>query len=438
MTVEKSIELARRFSRTTTSAITDVQTLDLLNEALDAFGKDAWGLIKEAYIYIEPRFNLSTTMAFKLTITGGTNALVATDIAVTDVSTNGMTGAQVATELQAQIRAAGPTTLTVTWSTSLWKFTISAIDSTAIAIADPEPIYASALANLGYGEDSGTTSLVSGVPEDCTVEADLPDDFLLLTTNPEWDKNEVCPAPVKWFESPQTSGTPQFFYIEKRKIRLTPPPIEQKLFHIRYRYTPAHITTLQGYQECGLTGKRGNTAPGLAAQAYKFKITVDGGTQEEITFTQGATLTFTAMIALINAALLASTYSSAATCSLVAGDLRFTSATTTSVSAISLAAGSSANLFAALMGFTALETAVASQAGDELDVEDEDVMAIPYYIAHLMAHGNFETEVSTANRQKYIEKIIYRNRVYATKNPKIRPTPVRNRYANENVEVKHS
>ena len=115
----------------------------------------------------------------------------------------------------------------------------------------------------------------------------------------------------------------------------------------------------RGYQECGLTGKAVGTETGLSTTtAYYLKVAINGGASTEYTITTGATTTFTAVIALLNAAI------SGVTFAIVNGDLRCTSNSIGAGSAIAMAAGTTGTDFlATLTDFSALDTAVTPLGG---------------------------------------------------------------------------
>ncbi len=130
------------------------------------------------------------------------------------------------------------------------------------------------------------------------------------------------------------------------------------------RFT-SNTTAVQGYQECGLAGKAGGTATGLAnATTYYFKVNCNGTGVVEKSITTAADTTFTAVIALMNAqmtgALLGVVWG------LSGGDLRCTSPMWGTSSSIALSAGTSGNnFFAALTGFAAFDAAVAGLGPSE-------------------------------------------------------------------------
>ncbi len=116
----------------------------------------------------------------------------------------------------------------------------------------------------------------------------------------------------------------------------------------------------QGYQGCGLTGLTGASSTGLSASTtYYFKVAINGGASTQYSITTAATLTYTAIIALMNTAIGAT-----ASFAIVGGDLVCTSTAGGASAAIALAQGtSSPSLFSSLTGFTSFATAVAGTSG---------------------------------------------------------------------------
>jgi hypothetical protein len=416
MTLAQAITKARELSRTSTTK-TDTTVMGWVNEALIQFSKDIHVQQKEAYPTISPRFDIATNMAIRITITGGTNALVVTDVVICATSANDQTGTQVATALQTALRAAigVGANLTVTWSTTTWLFTVNAVNSTVIVIEEPSAIiYDDATTLLGLN-DTGTTSIIGSMPEDCTVEVDLPTDFLEILSV-EWD--DIPLTPCEWPESPERFGTPSYYSIYGKKIRLDPSPDHQGKFFIRYKYIPTQFTTMRGYQEVGLSAKTLITATGLAnTTTYHFQVRVDVGALVDYTILTASDTTFAAVIALLNAALTTVTWS------IEGADLRCTSNTQGGNSAIGLAAGASGNnLFAAFTGWSAFDTAVVHDGNTDLGIESEYCMAIVYYTACLLALANFERTVAgdmLGNYRKVISDHIIQN---ANNNTKIGPS----------------
>lgn len=128
-----------------------------------------------------------------------------------------------------------------------------------------------------------------------------------------------------------------------------------------------------GYQECGLSGKAGGDATGLAtSHTYYLKINHNGTGVTEASITTVATVTFTAIIGLLNTAMTGAL--AGVVWGLSSGDLRCTSATSGTASSIALSAGTTGdNFFAALTGFTAFDTAVVGVGPAEDPLNDSAI-----------------------------------------------------------------
>lgn len=423
MTLATAITRTRKKARENTES--NLGIVEWINEGQKEFAKEVHGLIKEDYLTLEPRFDIQTHFAINLTIVGGTNALASTDIPICAADATDQTGTDVATALQVAIRAAGAATAAVYFGivgSHIWQFQIDAIDSTSITLAPPSDIiYADALELLGFVAGTTTDTEVYGsIPTDCNLEVDLPTDFLSIVSDPEWNGDPLRQAPFYNFISPETSGTPTWYYIRDNKtIRLYPPPINQGMLHIFYQYIPEDFTVPNGYQECGLSGKADDTATGLAVTTqYYFKVNIDGGGVVEYDITTGTSVTYKDVIELMNDEVVGATFS------LEGGDLRCTSDQLSASSSIALSAGTTGtDLFATLTGWTAFEDAVATEAGTSLAIDDEYAMAVVYYAASMLAENNFEAGIADRylaqfNRiaEKYIIKKANNNTAFLPKN----------------------
>jgi hypothetical protein len=190
MILSKAMEKIRKLSRTKESGASNLVVMDRINDAQKEFFKSVGSVTKEDYVTVVPSFDLQVFYAIHIEVVGGTNS-VDSDVSICVADALDQTGTQVAAALQTAIRTAiGPAaTLTVAWSTTSWKFTIDAIDSTSITLAEPSGItYYDALSFLGLSAETTTgTSVTGDLPTDCTVESALPADFLLLQAAPEWN-----------------------------------------------------------------------------------------------------------------------------------------------------------------------------------------------------------------------------------------------------------
>ncbi len=142
-----------------------------------------------------------------------------------------------------------------------------------------------------------------------------------------------------------------------------------------------------GYQELGLTGITNGATTGLTASTqYYFKVNVDGGGVTEYDITLDTDTTYLAVLALMNAEI------SGATFTLIGGDVRCTSDSTGSSSTIAMSAGTSGtDLFGAITGFTAFETAVAGLSTNFIDdyIDAQDAGADDFQLGNTTANDGF-------------------------------------------------
>lgn len=244
MTLGDQATYAERLARTASNALTITNSSDVtkkyVNEGTRELAKKVGGIPKEDYLQLVPRFDSKTWWAIRVTITGGvgcTNALAATDVAITATNRANATGATVASDLQTAIQAV-TTSTTVVFNTSgsdIWKFTIDSIDGTDIEINSPSGINYSDATDVLFAKTgtSGAQTWVSNLPQDTFVETDLPSNFLRLT-HVEWDGIPLREAPWGLFISPETHGTPTHYAIKNKKIRVYPAPSSQDMFHVWY------------------------------------------------------------------------------------------------------------------------------------------------------------------------------------------------------------
>jgi len=246
MLLSSQIIYAERRARVSGGALTltvaSEVTREYINKGVMEFAKAVNGIPKEAYLTLSPRFDSPANFAIRLTITGGGNAYAVGDVCTTaTVARNDVTGATMAVILKEALSANAFLSCTVTWSLASWVFTINPQDAltTAIEIEPPTSFqYINHCPMLFNTEGTQASAIwVGEIPLDCTVETDLPDDFLEIEFV-EWDGSKLGPAPYDLFISPSGNGTPNCYTVKGRKIRLAPAPISQKSFHIRYRHMP--------------------------------------------------------------------------------------------------------------------------------------------------------------------------------------------------------
>lgn len=252
MTFGRITELARRWSRVTTSGASDSEVRTRISEAVEEFAKDVHGLPLKEYLALTPLFDLKTNMAFHLSITDATNGDVDADITVCTSDSLDTTGANTATTLQSRIQAQGnaATSMTVAWTN--YHFTIGAIPSTVTAFEITAPSSDSyfdgtnALFGGTFDENdlvlSTTYSLTCSFPEMCTVVASLPTDIMKFQMA-YYDGYKL--ETINWEDiiKGSLSGQPRWYSIRGDKIAVYPAPNEQKEFYILYKGIPTEISS---------------------------------------------------------------------------------------------------------------------------------------------------------------------------------------------------
>ncbi len=255
MTIANQITYTKRLSRTTSNILTVTDTDDVvrnyLNQGVDEFAKEG-RLSKQNFLTITPTFWGRTNWYFKMTIEGGDNALAATNVAIVESDVGPISGSTMATHLATNINSAvtayGTNTgsIAVSWSDNTWNFTINdtAGSITSIAVLPPSiDNYIDATEKtFGRSGTEAATSWVSNIPEDCTLETDLPDDFLEIE-QVDYDDLILEQGPFSLMMSPEVqSNRPVYYAIRDRKMYLSPTPSDRRMMKIRYRYLPAAVT----------------------------------------------------------------------------------------------------------------------------------------------------------------------------------------------------
>ena len=243
MTIADARKQARRYSRTSSTQATDSEVDNLIQDAIDEMANDVGGFPVEAYLSIAAKFTTKTNFAIRVTITGGTNALAATDVVVTGTARTETTGTIAAADFQTTLRTAigGGANATVTWTD--FYFTVDTIDGTAITFEAPTTTtYADARDLFGL---TGTTTEANAdhtgsFPQDCTMEASLPSDAITVERM-EWDYDPIKELPREYALSPESKGTPRNYVIRGRDIRLVPSPTTQGIWYVEYRGTPTAV-----------------------------------------------------------------------------------------------------------------------------------------------------------------------------------------------------
>lgn len=253
MTQAEQVAYAKRLARVTGSALKITYDDDVprhyIHMGTEEFCKHAHGMSKEDYLTITPQFTVRDDWYINLTIEDGADALVATDIAITATDTTDTTGAATATLLETAINAAiGGGGVTVAWSDTTWRFTITpTVGSSSITVDSPSiDYYIDATAKLfgATGTQTGT-HWDSSFPEDCTLKSSLPSDFFELEYI-DYDGHILQPAPFSMFMSPRSvSSYPEYYAIKDREIFISPTVDSRKMIKIRYKHVPS-VASISG------------------------------------------------------------------------------------------------------------------------------------------------------------------------------------------------
>lgn len=397
MTLEEARTQARELARVDTTGISDVRLNEILQNCIREFANDVGGFAREKYPVVSASFDTDTHYAIRVTITGGTNALSATDVALTTTARSGTTGATVASDFQSTLRTAigGGANATVTYDD--FAFTVDTVDGTEITFAAPSDAnYADARDILGL---TGTTTesgadVTGSFPQGCTREYTLPVDLISLDYV-AWNDQELWQVPYEYITNPNGYGVPGWFYVRGRTIYFLPSPNTQGRCKIWYHGAPDDID-FAGYQECGLSSISDELSTGLSTSTqYYYKVTINGE-QTEYNITTASDVTYAAVIILMNA------QNSGATFSIVGGDLRCTSDAVTGVSTIALAAGTSGtDLFGTLTGFSAFDTAVAGDTAVPTEIPAMYHKAIPFLMAYYLLLTQFDDKMAGSRYAEY-------------------------------------
>lgn len=250
MTLASQITYAERLARvssnvTTASSANDI-TIKYINEGVREFCKVAGGIPKVGYLQLAPKFDVQTNWAVGITITGGANALTSRDWVLAATNTASVGAASFASYLGGQLSSTQLVSVSVSWDSTTWKFTIydRLGSATYIEVDDPSGIgYVNAVDYVFNKIGTQTGYYWTGdVPLDLTLDTALPSDCLSVESV-EWDRNKLTLAPFDLFSSPQSLGTPSYYAIKNRRIRLYPCPEEQEMFTVQYFSMPTDLST---------------------------------------------------------------------------------------------------------------------------------------------------------------------------------------------------
>ena len=242
MTVGEVVDRARRYARINSSAASNEFVVTMVKDAVRQFSKDVFGFPLEEYLLATATFDTSTAFAFNIEITGGANALTATDVVITATARTNASGTTVAGDLQTALNAAIATgDLTVSFTNFYFTIdTSTSSSSTAIEITSPDAetyIDGQDLFGLGGTLDGSGGVFTGGFPQDCTRVATLAGTPISVK-HVAWDKYVLERAPREIFVRPDTMGDPEYYFVEGNNILLTPSPETQKELYVMYKGIP--------------------------------------------------------------------------------------------------------------------------------------------------------------------------------------------------------
>lgn len=249
MTLAQQIVTVERRSRVQPEAMTTTNASDVTREYINhgtrEFAKRVGGIPARVFMTVTPKFTVPSNFACRLTVTAGSNALVATELPLVSNTYTAAGGASIATAIQQQFSNVAAVSMSITWDTASWVFRVNTLDSntTHVQIAEPTTIsYVDGTPTVFNKTGTQTGYLWSGdFPLDCTLETDLPSDFYALEWV-TWDGTRLRPAPFNLFVDPASNGTPSWYAVKESKIRLAPCPRQQERFLLEYRSLPADLS----------------------------------------------------------------------------------------------------------------------------------------------------------------------------------------------------
>jgi len=264
MTAALQVNYAERLSRTSSNALSSASTdasgnayvsdvtRQYVSMGVEEFAKEG-RLSKQNFVTVTPKFWGRTNWYTQITIessslASGDNTLTATNVPVVSSDSNGIGGSAMALQIATNLNAAiGTGSMSVSWDDDTWQFTIgedTASNLVSISVDPPsvDNYIDATLKTFGKGGTEASTEWVSNFPEDCTLETDLPSDFLEME-HVDYDDHILYQAPFELFMSPETqSSWVDHYAIRDKKLYLAPVPSDRRMLKIRYRWNPTPVT----------------------------------------------------------------------------------------------------------------------------------------------------------------------------------------------------
>lgn len=259
MTIALQVNMAERLSRTTSNALSTASTdssgnaysSDItrayINIGAGEFAQEG-KLSKQDFITVTPKFYVQADWYAQITIEGGNNALAATNVALASEDLAFTDGSTLASHLASNINAyIGAGSIAVSWDDKDWKFYIydnTTASITSVTIDEPSSDYYIDGSERVFGRQGtdSTTTWTGSFPQDCTLESDLPSDFLEME-HVNYDDHPLYEAPFEIFMSPDShTNYPDYYAIRGKKIFITPVPSDRRVVKLRYKYKPSDAT----------------------------------------------------------------------------------------------------------------------------------------------------------------------------------------------------
>ena len=252
MTRSEMVERARRLARASAVSIPDEVVIAWLDEALTQFSKDTGGLEAEAYLAIEPHFDILASHAFTLSVEGGLYETAGVLIRPTDTDRHDLTGVEVAALLADALRTVlgADEDVTVEWSPTTMRFIMTIPEATSIGLSSPESSSYRDLSELLFAGALPHPSPLTGgavfpnaehqVHPECTVYARLPQDFY-APISVLWRSTMLRRATNDLSAPPAVVGRPFTFMAREGRLWLYPAPARDFIVHLRYWSRPEAI-----------------------------------------------------------------------------------------------------------------------------------------------------------------------------------------------------
>lgn len=235
MTLSEIRDTSRRLSRIKPTAASDEVVDRYINIGLKALATSVGGFYSERYIAIRPTFDISPIMAVDISI----DEAEPITVALHDRDMNNLSGADVATLLQARLSEVfEDETITVFYDEALWAFNVTIDDATTISIEPPSSenyLDGTRFIFGTSGEQEGDT-WIGETPKFSNAELAIPTDFVDVVYV-TWEGKQLQKIPFQDIQNKQY-GIPAFYAIIYDSIKLYPIPEKQGTCYMAYMAIP--------------------------------------------------------------------------------------------------------------------------------------------------------------------------------------------------------